>query len=85
MLPIFILGLLSSTSVATIPVTGTTRGVNTQTGERPSRLDIQTFQNSGAPFDLYIQCLQKFQSVDQTDLQSYYQISGLTLTVTVPP
>jgi hypothetical protein len=84
-LPIFILGLLSSTSFAAVPVTGATGGVNTQTGQRPSRQNLENFQSSGAPFDLYIQALQRFQSDDQSALLSYYQIAGLTLTIAVPP
>jgi tyrosinase len=77
-LRIFVLiSLLSSTSFAATAVTGFSEGVNTHTGERPFRRNLQTFQSSGAAFDLYIQALQKFQSDDQGDMFSYYQISGL--------
>ncbi|OXV11945.1 hypothetical protein Egran_00294, partial [Elaphomyces granulatus] len=77
-LRIFVLiSLLSNTSFAATPVTGFSAGVNTRTGERPFRRNLQNFQSSGAAFDLYIQALQKFQSDDQGDMFSYYQISGI--------
>ena len=57
-------------------ITGPTGGVNTNTGQRPFRQDITTFQSSGAAWDLYILAFQNFTKTDQTKLLSYYQVSG---------
>ncbi|KAI9895089.1 MAG: hypothetical protein M1814_000314 [Vezdaea aestivalis] len=58
-------------------VAGVTTSVNTQTGQRPSRQEFGAFASSGAAFDLYIQALQLFQANDQSQLLSYYQVSGI--------
>lgn len=59
-----------------IAVTGAPGGVNTASGERPSRQDIYTLSSSGPAFDLFILALQQFQQEDQSDLLSYYQVAG---------
>ncbi|KAI9680130.1 MAG: hypothetical protein M1817_005147 [Caeruleum heppii] len=57
-------------------ITGPTGGVNGQTGQRPFRQDFRTFQNSGAAFDLFVLAWQRFQQQNQTELLSYFQVSG---------
>lgn len=71
-----LLGFVSA-SVNAYSITGITGGVNTQTGERPARRDLRDLQSSGAAFDLYVQALAQFQSDDQSDLISYYEIAGI--------
>lgn len=75
--------LLVLSLIATLPtyvesyaITGAHGGVNTGTGQRPSRQDLSTFKNSGAAFDLYILSLQQFQQQNQSALLSYYQVAG---------
>lgn len=65
-----------SRTVAEYAITGVSGGVNTQTGERPARLDMRDLQSAGPAFDLFVQALAQFQSDDQSDLISYYEISG---------
>ncbi|KAL8377308.1 hypothetical protein RB595_008138 [Gaeumannomyces hyphopodioides] len=60
-----------------VAVTGVTSGVNTATGQRPARLDINTLQNSGPQWDLYILGLLRFQSQAEGDELSYFQIAGI--------
>ncbi|KAL8405674.1 hypothetical protein RB596_004511 [Gaeumannomyces avenae] len=60
-----------------VAITGVTSGVNTATGQRPARLDINTLQNSGAQWDLYILGLLRFQSQAEDDELSYFQIAGI--------
>jgi tyrosinase len=57
-------------------IKGATGGVNTATGQRPSRQDLTSFQNSGAAFDLFVLAFQQFQLEDQAQLLSLYQIDG---------
>lgn len=59
-------------------VTGATGGINSTTGARPLRYEIHDFANSGAPFELFILSLIEFQAADQSELLSYFQISGLS-------
>ena len=64
---------------AAIPITGPSganASINTSTGQRPFRQDINTFKNAGPAWDLYIQALVKFEAAGQADIQSYYQVSG---------
>lgn len=65
-----------SKEVSAYGITGISGGVNTDTGERPSRRDLRDLETSGPAFDLYIQALSQFQSDDQSDLLSYYEIGG---------
>lgn len=60
---------------ATVTVTGATGGVFLN-GSRPFRQEIFTFQKSGPPMDLFILAFRAFQQVDQSNVQSYYQIAG---------
>ncbi|KLU85588.1 hypothetical protein MAPG_04611 [Magnaporthiopsis poae ATCC 64411] len=60
-----------------VAITGVTTGVNTATGQRPARLDINTLQNSGPQWDLYILGLLRFQTQAEDDQLSYFQIAGI--------
>ncbi|KAI9855691.1 MAG: hypothetical protein M1824_005924, partial [Vezdaea acicularis] len=64
-------------TVIAFQVTGISNGVDPTSGARPSRQELSTLQKSGAPFDLYIQALQKFEADDQSDFLSYYEIAGI--------
>ena len=64
-----------------LQITGVSAGVDTATGARPFRYEINQFAKSGPAFDLYIQALLSFQSVDRSDELSYYQIAGFLLLV----
>lgn len=57
-------------------ITGLSGGVNASTGVRPARQEIDAFSESGPAFDLYILALLQFESVEQSDPLSYYQIAG---------
>ena len=48
--------------------------MNNETGERPSRQDINSL--SGPALDLYILALQQFFASDQATALSYYQVAG---------
>jgi tyrosinase len=67
---------VTSTLAATFPITGATSGVSNQTGARPFRQELSTFQNSGPPFDLYILALQQLQQAGQSGMLSYFQFAG---------
>ncbi|KAK0749656.1 hypothetical protein B0T18DRAFT_323937 [Schizothecium vesticola] len=59
-------------------VTGITAGVNQQTGERPSRLDINELSSKGGPaWDLFLQALAAVEDAPEADLVSWYQIAGI--------
>ena len=73
------LAALLQSSAATVATTGISAGVNPTTGERPSRIEMSTFEKSGPAFDLYIQALAAFQADDQADVLSYYEIAGVYL------
>lgn len=78
-----ILFLLSfSHNVFSYRITGCTSGINAQTGERPFRRDLRSFQTSGPAWDLYIQALQMFQGANQADLLSWYSVSGIRKLIT---
>ncbi|KAK0751393.1 hypothetical protein B0T18DRAFT_387526 [Schizothecium vesticola] len=50
-------------------VTGITAGVNQQTGERPSRLDINELSSKGGPaWDLFVQALAAVENAPESDL-----------------
>lgn len=72
----------ASKSVAGYAITGVTGGVNSETGQRPARLDMRDLQSAGPAFDLYVQALSQFQSDDQSDLVSYYEVAGMFLIFT---
>src|SRR5436190_22181414 len=57
-------------------IKGATGCVNTATGSRPPRQNLETFQNSGAAFDLFVLAFETFQNEDQAQLLSGYQIAG---------
>jgi hypothetical protein len=57
-------------------VTGISAGVNSITGERPFRQEINVFAASGAAWDLYILSLRRLQQTNQNDSLSYFQIAG---------
>lgn len=76
---IFTTLLLAITSVKGryVAVTGLTNGVNTTSGARPVRQNINTLANSGPAWNLYVQALSAFQADGQADLLSYYEIAGI--------
>jgi tyrosinase len=78
---LLLLTLLSavSKSVVGYAITGVSGGVNSDTGQRPARLDMRDLQSAGPAFDLYVQALSQFQSDDQSDLVSYYEVAGTFL------
>lgn len=65
------------THIHSYEIVGVTTNVNSETGERPSRQNLATFESSGPIFDLYIQALERFQSTDENELLSYYQVAGI--------
>lgn len=77
-LTFIVLFILRALAVLTdaFSITGVTNGVNQSTGQRPLRQNFLTFQNSGPPFDLYIQSLQYFMQLNQALPESYYQVAG---------
>ena len=62
--------------VTAYAITGVSAGVNSVTGERPFRQEINVFAVSGAAWDLYILALRQFQQANQNDSLSYFQIAG---------
>ena len=66
-----------------VAITGPKGGVNTATGQRPSRQEFSAFKNSGPAFDLYLLSLQQLQQQNQSALLSYYQIAGKKTSTTV--
>lgn len=58
-------------------ISGASGGVNSDTGERPSRRDLRDLEASGPQFDLYILALAEFQNDDQSDFLSYYEVAGM--------
>ena len=62
--------------IAALQVTGATTNL-VSNGKRPVRLELGYFQTLDAKFSLFIQALQRFQATNQTDLVSYYSISGI--------
>jgi hypothetical protein len=75
-LGILSIGALLRLSLAAYAITGVHGGVNAQTGARPFRQDLKSFQASGPAFELYIQALLQFQSDNQADLLSWYEVGG---------
>jgi hypothetical protein len=65
-------------------ITGISAGVNSVTGERPFRQEINAFAASGAAWDLYILSLRRLQQTNQTDSLSYFQIAGNFFTAHSP-
>ena len=57
-------------------ITGVSAGVNSTTGERPFRQEINAFTGSGPPWDLFILSLLEMQQTPQNNSLSYFQISG---------
>lgn len=73
-----VLGLLALNVEAVVPITKNYGGINTSTGVRPSRLEINAFAASAGPgWDLYIQCFASMQAKDQSKVDSFYQIAGI--------
>ena len=79
--PLLLLSSLSAISKSAVgyAITGVTGGVNSETGQRPARLDMRDLQSAGPAFDLYVQAISQFQSDDQSDLLSYYEVAGILL------
>jgi len=62
--------------VGAFQITGNSGAVDSATGARPFRQEINQFAASGAAFDLFILALQQLQQTDQSQPLSYFQISG---------
>ncbi|KAM7207522.1 Di-copper centre-containing protein [Naviculisporaceae sp. PSN 640] len=70
--------LSSATEAANITVVGVSTGIDSRTHQRPTRRDIQELWSEAGPeWDLYILALSAFQSVDENDDLSYFQIAGI--------
>jgi tyrosinase len=76
-LMVLLLGIfrLSSATVVVTGVSGVAGGVYPN-GSRPFRHEISTFQNSGPAFDLFVLAFRAFELVEQSNVQSYYQVAG---------
>ncbi|EXJ78291.1 hypothetical protein A1O3_09452 [Capronia epimyces CBS 606.96] len=72
-----LLSLIFVDRLLAFAVTGATGGVDSTTGARPLRYEIGQYSASGPPFDLLILSLIAFQSANQSDPLSYFQISGI--------
>lgn len=46
-------------------------------GNIPQRLEIRQLQKNNAQWNLYLLALNRFQQMNQTDVRSYYQLSGI--------
>jgi hypothetical protein len=66
--------------VTAYAITGISAGVDSVTGERPFRKEINAFAASGAAWDLYVLSLRRLQQTNQTDPLSYFQIAGNSVT-----
>jgi hypothetical protein len=64
-----------------VQVTGATGGINSSTGERPSRQEISTFSQSGAAWNVFILSLFELQRDSESDPMSYFRIAGMSLTL----
>ena len=62
--------------IQAVAITGISAGVNSATGARPFRREINEFSGSGAAWDLFILSLAQFQQSDRSSLLSYFQIAG---------
>lgn len=63
-------------------VVGVSTGINNVTGQRPARININDlYDEAGLHWDLYVQALDMFQRVDMTEIESYYQIAGMSVLV----
>ncbi|KAK0628971.1 hypothetical protein B0T17DRAFT_488166 [Bombardia bombarda] len=61
-----------------IPVVGIKTGIDTTTGRRPARQNINDLYARGGPqWDLYILALSSLQAVNETDELSYFRIAGI--------
>ncbi|KAI1777107.1 Di-copper centre-containing protein [Hypoxylon cercidicola] len=61
-----------------VPVTGMTTGINSGTGERPARWEVNDLQAEGGPrWDLYIQGLAALQNKTETDERSHFGVAGI--------
>jgi len=71
------LAFVARTASASWAITGASSGIDSSTGARPFRLPLEELEQSGAQWDLYVQALQFWQSLDQTNMFSWYQIAGI--------
>ena len=77
LLSVFGAVVLFAAATNSYAITGPTGGVDVNTGQRPFRQEISSFQSSGAAWDLYILAFQKFTQTDQAQQLSYYQVAGM--------
>lgn len=66
---------LSQAASASWAISGASSGIDNSTGARPFRLPITELQQTGAAWDLYIQALQYWQSLDQSNMFSWFEIA----------
>lgn len=61
---------------SSFPIAGLKTGIGAN-GAVPNRIEIQELQKNNVPWNLYLLALNRLQSMDQSDMLSYYQISGI--------
>jgi len=76
LLSLYSVCLLLVVQLRAIAITGISAGVDLVTGQRPWRQEISTFATTGAAWDLFILSLRQLQLVNQTEILSFFQISG---------
>ncbi|KAH6674977.1 hypothetical protein B0J14DRAFT_25463 [Halenospora varia] len=62
---------------AKFAITGVKTGVNTKTGYRPPRRNINDLYNDKPQFSLYIQAMNAMMQTDENNLTSFFQIGGI--------
>ena len=67
---------LQERASSSYPITGVKTGIDTN-GAVPNRIEIRDLQSNNVPWNLYLMALNRFQSMDQSDMLSYYQVSGI--------
>ncbi|KAK3401603.1 hypothetical protein B0T20DRAFT_118549 [Sordaria brevicollis] len=72
------LAAAQQTQTTPIPVVGVKTGVDTNTGQRPTRRNINDLYARGGPqWDLYILALSEMQAMDESDELSYFSVAGV--------
>jgi len=61
---------------SSFPITGMETGIGAN-GAVPNRIEIRDLQKDDVPWNLYLMALNRLQSMDQSNMMSYYQISGI--------
>ncbi|PQE08166.1 hypothetical protein CJF31_00008268 [Rutstroemia sp. NJR-2017a BVV2] len=71
-----LLALVGYATAQYYPINGLTTGVNPTTKARPLRVNILDLENDIPKFSLYIQALAAMQTMDESNVLSYFQIAG---------